>query len=108
MVRNQHANSACLEFLHKIANVGDRNRVNSGKGLVEEHEVGWAKEHFREGVAVALAAAAGLGIPAQNFVVGDRSGRIGWTIAGPIPSFVPGKRSRTASAITCAAEWRMT
>jgi penicillin G amidase len=26
-----------------------------------------------------------LGIPAQNAVVGDRDGRIGWTIAGPIP-----------------------
>ena len=24
-------------------------------------------------------------IPAQNFVAGDRAGRIGWTIAGPIP-----------------------
>ena len=33
----------------------------------------------------ALAAAAGLGIPAQNFVVGDTDGHIGWTIAGAIP-----------------------
>jgi penicillin amidase len=33
----------------------------------------------------ALAAAAGLGIPAQNFVAGDAAGRIGWTIAGPMP-----------------------
>jgi penicillin amidase len=33
----------------------------------------------------ALTAAAGLGIPAQNFVAGDRNGHIGWTIAGPIP-----------------------
>ena len=33
----------------------------------------------------ALAAAAGLGIPAQNFVAGDVAGHIGWTIAGPIP-----------------------
>jgi penicillin G amidase len=29
--------------------------------------------------------AAGLGIPAQNFVAGDTTGRIGWTIAGPVP-----------------------
>jgi penicillin amidase len=29
--------------------------------------------------------AAGLGIPAQNFVAADTSGRIGWTIAGPVP-----------------------
>ena len=29
--------------------------------------------------------AASLGIPGQNIVAGDRSGRVGWTIAGPIP-----------------------
>ncbi len=28
-------------------------------------------------------------------------------MAGPMPSFVPGKRSRTASAMTWAAEWRI-
>jgi penicillin amidase len=33
----------------------------------------------------ALTGAAGLGIPGQNFVAGDTAGRIGWTIAGPIP-----------------------
>lgn len=33
----------------------------------------------------ALTAAAGCGIPHQNFVCGDRSGRIAWTIAGRIP-----------------------
>jgi penicillin amidase len=33
----------------------------------------------------ALLGAAGLGIPNQNFVAGDRAGNIGWTIAGPIP-----------------------
>jgi penicillin amidase len=32
-----------------------------------------------------LRRAAGLGIPAQNFVAGDTTGRIGWTIAGPVP-----------------------
>jgi penicillin amidase len=36
-------------------------------------------------VTAALQTAAGLGIPAQNFVAGDRAGHIGWTIAGPIP-----------------------
>jgi penicillin amidase len=36
-------------------------------------------------VAEALRSAAGLGIPGQNFVAGDRKGHIGWTIAGPIP-----------------------
>jgi penicillin amidase len=33
----------------------------------------------------ALALATRAGTPAQNLVVGDRSGRIGWTIAGAIP-----------------------
>lgn len=32
-----------------------------------------------------LSSVAGLGMPAQNVVAADRSGRIGWTIAGPIP-----------------------
>lgn len=32
-----------------------------------------------------LADAAGLGIPNQNITIGDRAGRIGWTIAGTIP-----------------------
>jgi len=33
----------------------------------------------------ALAVAASLGLPAQNFVAGDERGNIGWTIAGPLP-----------------------
>jgi penicillin amidase len=33
----------------------------------------------------ALVAAAGLGIPNQNFTAADSTGRIGWTIAGAIP-----------------------
>ncbi len=33
----------------------------------------------------ALVAAAGLGIPNQNFTAADSAGRIGWTIAGVIP-----------------------
>lgn len=36
-------------------------------------------------VAGALQLAASLGIPAQNILVADRRGDIGWTIAGPIP-----------------------
>jgi penicillin amidase len=35
--------------------------------------------------AEALAVAAGAGVPAQNFVVGDEHGHIAWTIAGRIP-----------------------
>ncbi|MBA4142697.1 MAG: penicillin acylase family protein [Nitrosospira sp.] len=38
-----------------------------------------------ETVAEAVAIAHNAGIPAQNFTVGDREGRIAWTIAGRIP-----------------------
>jgi penicillin amidase len=37
------------------------------------------------GVETALEVASRSGVPAQNFVVGDREGNIGWTIIGPIP-----------------------
>ncbi|OZC02815.1 penicillin acylase family protein [Rubricoccus marinus] len=39
------------------------------------------------------------GIPAQNFVAGDRSGRIGWTIAGRIPERV-GRSGQEPTAST--------
>ena len=38
-----------------------------------------------DSVETALGLAARCGIPAQNFVVGDAAGHIGWTIAGQIP-----------------------
>ncbi|HEY1043325.1 MAG TPA: penicillin acylase family protein [Telluria sp.] len=38
-----------------------------------------------ETVEGALAVANTMGVPAQNFVVGDSSGSIGWTIAGALP-----------------------
>jgi penicillin amidase len=53
----------------------------------------------------ALDAAAGLGIPAQNFVAGDTSGRIGWTIAGPIPRRVGFDGSRPTSWADGSRRW---
>jgi penicillin amidase len=53
----------------------------------------------------ALTAAAGLGIPGQNFVVGDTSGRIGWTIAGPIPRRVGFDGSRPTSWADGSRRW---
>jgi penicillin amidase len=44
----------------------------------------WLLERAR-GVEEAVTIAAGLGIPAQNFVVADSAGRIAWTVAGRIP-----------------------
>jgi penicillin amidase len=53
----------------------------------------------------ALAAAGGLGIPAQNFVVGDSTGNIGWTIAGPIPRRVGFDGSRPTSWADGSRRW---
>jgi len=44
----------------------------------------WRLEKARS-VDEAVIAAAGVGIPAQNFVVADATGRIAWTIIGRIP-----------------------
>ncbi|WP_051711484.1 penicillin acylase family protein [Andreprevotia chitinilytica] len=43
-----------------------------------------AMEHAQD-VPKALAVGQYAGIPAQNMVVGDSAGHIGWTIAGPLP-----------------------
>lgn len=48
-------------------------------------------------VADALAVAATLGVPAQNFVAGDDRGNIGWTIAGLLP-----KRAQSGAAAMAA------
>ncbi|SFU84059.1 penicillin acylase family protein [Pseudoduganella namucuonensis] len=56
----------------------------------------------------ALAIAANMGIPAQNFVAGDSKGNIGWTIAGALPRRVqPGPASTfPLTAETQAAGWQ--
>jgi penicillin G amidase len=41
-------------------------------------------------VEAAVSVATRTGIPAQNFVVGDADGHIGWTVAGQIPRRPPG------------------
>jgi penicillin G amidase len=41
----------------------------------------------------AMALAPGIGIPHQNFVVGDREGHIGWTIYGRIPTDIGAERA---------------
>jgi penicillin G amidase len=53
----------------------------------------------------ALGVAAGMGIPAQNFVAGDASGRIGWTIAGPIPRRIGFDGSRPTSWADGSRRW---
>ncbi len=53
-----------------------------GLGLLDLEMAGSVQE------AVALAGSAG--IPAQNMVVGDRWGAVGWTIAGRLPMRAPG------------------
>jgi penicillin amidase len=56
-------------------------------------------------VEEALESAAGLGIPNQNFVVGDTAGDIGWTIAGPIPRRVGFDGSHPTSWADGARRW---
>jgi penicillin amidase len=53
----------------------------------EVNAVNLALRHMEEvdSTAEALALAPRVGMPAQNLVVGDSSGHIGWTIAGPLP-----------------------
>ena len=48
----------------------------------------------------ALAVAPELGIPHQNFVMGDREGHIAWTIAGRVPTDMGTTRANGASAWT--------
>ena len=38
VIRNKHPDSPSGELSHHVANITDRNRVNSGEGLIEEHE----------------------------------------------------------------------
>ncbi|WP_226661378.1 penicillin acylase family protein [Microbulbifer aggregans] len=53
----------------------------------------------------ALDLAPQLGIPHQNFVVGDSAGNIGWTVAGPIPRRVGLDGSRSVSWADGTAYW---
>jgi penicillin G amidase len=52
----------------------------------------------------AIALAPSIGIPHQNFVVGDREGHIGWTIYGRIPTDIGAERSNGHSPWTTAAD----
>src|SRR5665647_3225503 len=40
VVGDQHADAAIGEMAHKILNVADRDRIDAGKGFVEQHVVG--------------------------------------------------------------------
>ena len=54
-------------------------------------------------IADAVALAPEVGIPHQNFVVGDRDGHIAWSIFGRIPADTTAGRSLRAAAWTTAA-----
>ncbi|WP_420454123.1 penicillin acylase family protein [Rubrivirga sp.] len=53
----------------------------------------------------ALDAANRAGIPGQNFVAGDRAGRIGWTIAGQLPHRVGRDGKRPVDSTDPDARW---
>lgn len=44
VIRNKHPDSPSGELSHQGANITDRNRINPGEGLVEEHELGLGGE----------------------------------------------------------------
>jgi len=58
--------------------VGHRQRGLTSNAMLEMETA--------DSVTTALAIAPRVGIPAQNLVVGDRDGNIGWTVMGPIPA----------------------
>ena len=47
-------------------------------------DVGFTQLETAPSLEAALDAANAAGIPTQNFIVGDRQGRIAWTVAGPL------------------------
>ena len=55
-------------------------------------------------VEQALALGPQMGIPDQNFVVGDRDGHIGWTIFGRVPAGTHAGRARGAAGWVSAAD----
>ena len=44
VIRNKHPDSPSGKLSYQLANITDRNWINSGKGLVEEHELGMGGE----------------------------------------------------------------
>src|SRR5579863_396530 len=42
VIGDQHTDAATLEVTHQILNVADRDWVDAGEGLVEQHERGFA------------------------------------------------------------------
>jgi penicillin amidase len=55
-------------------------------------------------VEQALALGPQMGIPDQNFVVGDRDGHIGWTIFGRVPAGTRAGRARGTAGWVSAAD----
>jgi penicillin amidase len=55
-------------------------------------------------VEQALALGPQMGIPDQNFVVGDRDGHIGWTIFGRVPAGIHAGRARGTAGWVSAAD----
>ncbi|MEC5162085.1 MULTISPECIES: penicillin acylase family protein [unclassified Janthinobacterium] len=85
-----------LYAVHWVAHAAEA--VNLNPALLES----------ADSMADALAVAAAMGVPAQNFVAGDDQGNIGWTIAGPLPRRVqPGPASSFPLALDgAAASWQ--
>ncbi len=71
-----------------IVDTDHRGRKRAYKWVAYEPEganMGLRRLDQTETISAAFEVAASAGMPAQNFVVADRQGNIGWTITGPIP-----------------------
>ena len=56
VIRNKHPDSPSGELSHQLADIADRNRINPGERLVEEHEFGIGGEGAGDFHAPTLAA----------------------------------------------------
>ena len=56
VIGDQHADVALLQLADQLANVGDGNRIDAGKGLVEKDDRRVGRERARDLAAAPLAA----------------------------------------------------
>ncbi len=84
---------------------GDRFAMQWGTHRPESSNLGLLEVETAQTLEQALDAANRSGIPAQNFVAGDRDGHIGWTIAGQIPYRVGRAGDRTVDSTDPNARW---
>ncbi|MEM1057316.1 MAG: penicillin acylase family protein [Bacteroidota bacterium] len=84
---------------------GDRYAVQWGAHRAEASNLGLMDLEGARSLAEALDIANEAGIPAQNFVAGDREGQIAWTLAGQIPDRAGRTGQRPVDSTDPEARW---